>query len=310
MKKVTFVLIVINICMFVYISFFEGNVKLSMAETEAAEREAYLNIVTTDKYSYEMVKKVVGSKHNVKYLFKSKEEMYNYEPTKEAMSNISTMDLFIYLGAENEPWINEFINGLDKGRVGIIDLSRGIRILNYNEAKKINEQVIHNNPNYLLSPEEYKVALYNIKTAIQEKDMENKDYYEENFNKERKIFDKEIEAIQEELAKGEKVNFYSLDEEGEYLFTYLGIKVSKIKEEQLKDIEESKDIFNKDEKNILILWDNGQSLEEYEIISEGTLEVLKLNDFNSNLKVSDILIGNLKGISEEVKKVEENKENS
>lgn len=302
MKKVTFILLGINLLMFIYISFFDGSVTLSMSETGIKERDVYLNIVTTDRCSYNMVKKIVGDKHNVKYLFKDKEEMINYKITQEAMSNISNMDLFIYLGADNEPWISQFINGVEKGKVGIIDLSRGIRILAYENVKKEGDYSINQNPNYLMSPEEYKVALYNIKTAIQEKDVENREFYEENFDKVRKELDSQMTDIKTAMSKGEKANFYTLDEEGTYLYNYLGIKVEKV---TLDDLEEGTK-FEEDKNNILLHFENGQTLGEYDVITNKKLRIVDLKEPTGKESTCNLMIDNSKIISNSIKPIEEN----
>lgn len=297
MKKLTFILLGINLLMFIYISFFHGSVTLSMSENDVKEREAYLNIVTTDRCSYNMVKKIIGDKHNVKYLFKNKEEMINYKITPEAMNNISNMDLFIYLGAGNEPWMSEFISGLEKGKVGIIDLSRGIRILPYENSIKEVGHSINQNPNYLMSPEEYRVALYNIKTAIAEKDLENKEFYETNYEKIIKDLENEMIKVKQDLANVERTNFYTLDEEGVYLYNYLGIKVESITLDDLDDVTR----FKEDENNILLYTEDGQTLDEYEIITNGVLKAISLKEPIGNESTCNLIIENSKKISEAVK---------
>ena len=43
--------------------------------------------------------------------------------------------------------------------------------------------------------EEYKIALYNVKAAIQDKDPKNRDLYEDNYNKLIELLDKTIDEV-------------------------------------------------------------------------------------------------------------------
>ena len=144
--------------------------------------EVNLNIMVTDKFLYFMTKDIVNDKHFVQYMFKNKEEEFNYIYSKDSLNNISKQDLFIYNGAGLEPWINEFLDKLNKSKVGVINISRGINLLSYNKQVKYKNLVLKNNPYYWLNIDNYKIALLNIKNSIQDKDPRNRDYYEKNFS--------------------------------------------------------------------------------------------------------------------------------
>ncbi len=57
-----------------------------------------------------------------------------------------------------EPWHDELISNLNKGNLGIINSSRGIRTVNFNGENSGKE-----NPYYMVGYDEYKIELYNIK---------------------------------------------------------------------------------------------------------------------------------------------------
>ena len=135
-------------------------------DREDTSRDVYLNIITCNKIQYEMVKDIVGNKHNVKYMFNDEQASKDFKYTDETISNISNMDLFFYNGNIMEPWHDELISSLNKGNLGIINSSRGIRTINLTGENSGKE-----NPYYMVGYDEYKIALYNIKVAIQEKDL-------------------------------------------------------------------------------------------------------------------------------------------
>ena len=84
-------------------------------DREDTSRDVYLNIITCNKIQYEMVKDIVGNKHNVEYMFNDEQASKDFKYTDETISNISNMDLFFYNGNIMEPWHDELISSLNKG---------------------------------------------------------------------------------------------------------------------------------------------------------------------------------------------------
>lgn len=227
-KKITFVMIAVNIIFFILLNMNKKPVAIATLASDVAQREVYLNIMTTDKMLYNMAKSIAGDRHNIQYMFKNQKECNEFKFTEDTLGNISNMDLFLYAGSGNEPWMNDFITKLKKGKVGVINTSRGIRILSYNTPKVINNYEIKENPNFVLSPKEYKIMLYNLKSAIQDKDPKNRDIYEKNYETAKK----EISSNEESLAKLKdelkNVSLYTFSDELEYLNNYLALSITKI----------------------------------------------------------------------------------
>ncbi|MGL5084166.1 MAG: metal ABC transporter substrate-binding protein, partial [Clostridium sp.] len=199
---------------------------------------------------YSMVKSIVLNKHNVEYLSDNENEIYEFKYNEDIVNNVSERDLFIYSGINNEPWVNGFIDKLKKGDLGIINMSRGIKTLTY-EIDGITE-----NPYYWLGTNEYKIALYNVKCAIQEKDPKNKSYYEDNYNRVIREVDAALKEVKLELEKYKEYTIITNTNTFDYLLRDLGLQVIKLKDKENitkiflteKNVEENKIIFLK-EKN-------------------------------------------------------------
>lgn len=270
LKKFTFLLIIINIIFFIGLTL---NSKPQVtSNVSAEEREVYLNILTTDKLAYSMVKSIVKDKHYVQYMFTDENQILNYKYTDDSINNVSNMDLFIYMGTGYEPWINDFIGELKKGKVGIINASRGIRTINYDEVKTLNTYDFKTNPYYWLSPEDLKISLYNIKSAIQEKDPKNREYYEENYNIILENLDDVLKIFNEKISNLKQNHIQVIGSNLDYLMRYLGVNYSKIKQEELeqkiRELEENNLIDNKEknkENNIcnIVFFDNNDEFTKY-----------------------------------------------
>ena len=253
MKKITYVFIIITIMLFLGSGFTQRPLLANTEDKIESNEDILLNITTVSKNQYYMVKSIVLDKHNVEYLSDNESEVYEFEYSEGIVNNISGRDLFIYYGANNEKWVDEFIGDLKKGNLGIINMSRGIKTLIYeNDGREVE------NPNYWLGVNEYKIALYNIKSAIQEKDPKNKEYYEENYINAINEMEKTIKEAKLELEKYKNYTILTDTNAFDYLLKDLGLPFVKVNDDIVtrrvikeNKLDENKVIFIKEKKSIL-----------------------------------------------------------
>lgn len=277
----------------------QGNkVKISTS----SENNINLNILTTDKVIYYMVKDIVGNKHNVDYMFKNREDEIIFKFSDDSLQNISRQDLFLYAGAGFEPWMDDFLKELNKSNVGAINISRGVTFIPYSKAINIGDVTLKNNPYYWTNIENYKIAFSNIKNAVEDKDPRNRDYYENNFVKVLKAaedYSKDIKITSEKLKE---YTFITDEDDMDYFFKQAGIKVIKLntdsngnplftgsstdKEKILTDIMSSdKKVFFYDSNSILN--------KDLKFINHYKLKIVNLKVYDEKLTPSDILKFNL-----------------
>lgn len=245
--------------------FFQSTLLANTENKIDSGTESLLNITTVSKNQYAMVKSIVLDKHNVEYLSENENEINDFQYNEDIVEHISSRDLFIYCGVNNEPWVNKFIGELKKGDLGIINMSRGIKTLGY-ENNGYNE-----NPYYWLGINEYKIALYNVKCAIQEKDPKNKSYYEENYTNSINELDTLVKEAKLELEKFKGYTILTNTSTFDYLLKDLGLQVINIKDEitksflEEKGLDENKIIFV-NEKNPIKVVDILETKKDNEVI--------------------------------------------
>ncbi|MBB6714237.1 metal ABC transporter solute-binding protein, Zn/Mn family [Clostridium gasigenes] len=251
MKNVTYGLIIITMILFLGLGFFQSPLLANTENEIEAGEEVLLNITTVNKNQYSMVKSIVLNKHNVEYLSENESEIYKFKYNEDIINNISGRDLFIYSGINNEPWVNDFIAELKKGDLGIINMSRGIKTLTYENGDE--------NPYYWLGINEYKIALYNVKSAIQEKDPKNKSYYEENYTNVINKIEESAKEVKLELEKYKDYTILTNTNTFDYLLKDLGLTSVNVKKEvtrkilEEKKLDENKIIFVKEKDPIEIV---------------------------------------------------------
>lgn len=240
MKKLTYSLVIFTSILFLGLTVSYNPLMANPTDELDKEKNTYLNILTVNKEIYKMVKTLVGDKHNVEYLFNNEKEIKEFKINDNVIDNVLNMDLFIYNGLGYETWINEILDNSRNSNVGVINASRGIRPMTKPLSKESEE-----NPYYLLGFNEYKIALYNIKTALQERDIKNRSYYEDNYNSVVKVLDEFLSKSKEELKSYKYYNIVTNTDKFDYLFRDLGIEVNKFKDnkEEIKEDRLTKTIF-------------------------------------------------------------------
>lgn len=287
MKKLTYALVVFTSILFLGLTFSYNPLMANPTDELDEEKEVYLNILVVNKEFYKMTKELVGNRHNVEYLFSNDKEVKEFVVNENIISNISNMDLFIYNGLGYEPWINKVVDNTKNSNVGLINSSRGIRPIISELTQNTNE-----NPYYLFGFNEYKIALYNIKAALQERDIKNRSYYEENYNNIVKKLDEFLSKEKEELNSYKNYTITTNTDKFDYLFRDIGIQVNKLKE-NIDEINE-----NGTEKNIFIYDKDNENIEELKSRMKNDYIYIGL----SSNEDDNILIKNFSYIVENIKK--------
>lgn len=281
MKKLTFAMLIITFILFLGLGTFSNPTVSNIVDTGDSDRDLFLNIMTTNKMEYEMVKSLVGDKHNIEYIFTDEEDSVNFVINENVIKNISNMDLFLYSGSTLDKWCTELISKLNKSSVGTIDITRGIRTINMemNNETKIN-------PYFYSGIDEYKVLLYNVKSAIQDKDPKNREVYEGNYNKIIEKLNKFISEIKENKKDLSEYTFISLDNNIDYFYKSLSINTVKLPEQMSvkQYVEHNKIDLNK----LIVLKDEKTAFNE-----EG-FKVVSLVKYDKKVSVEELIENNYK----------------
>ena len=278
----------ITLFLFLGLNIFIDPIVANTVDRNDTQRDVYLNIMTCNKMQYNLVKEIVGDKHNVEFMFHNEEEGMDFIYTDETISNISNMDLFMYSGNEFESWSKDLIDNLKKGNLGIINISRGMKKLTMETEEGIKE-----NPYYWTGLDEYKVALHNIKNAIQDRDPKNRNLYEENYNIAVKNIEDKLEEIKENKKDLNEYSFISLDNSFGYLYRTLGINPININgDKTINDLVSEYDLQGK---NIVILKDKNTIFD-----LTGYNNLVELNKFSDENLADKLLVDNYRSFYDQI----------
>ncbi|WP_446897764.1 metal ABC transporter substrate-binding protein [Clostridium sp. LBM24168] len=300
MKKVLSLLIIIVLLSLTACNNQQNN---SNNTTYKASKDTSVNldIMTTDRLLYTVVKTIVKNKHRVNYMFKNRESEINFKFTYDSLNNISKKNLFIYVGAGFEPWVDNFVQKLDKSHVGIINSSRGVKLLSYNRPVKYANTTVTQNPYYFMNIDNYKIILVNIKNAVEDKDPQNRSIYEKNFSDELKkiqSYEKDIRNINENLKD---YNFITLNENLAYFTNYNGLKLLNTNSYfgSILPIDpiERKSLQEKLDSSTVLLYTSDSELKSnYDVIRNYHIKIAKIHLFDGREAYEDVIKYNINSL--------------
>jgi zinc transport system substrate-binding protein len=97
----------------------ESNSKTASEQTAS---DSKINIVTTIFPPYDFTRQIVEDKANVTMLLAPGAESHSYEPTPQDIIKIQNCDLFIYVGGENDEWVNSILDSMNRDKIKTIAL--------------------------------------------------------------------------------------------------------------------------------------------------------------------------------------------
>ena len=199
---------------------------------ESTDDSSKKTIYTTFFPVYDLTKRIVGDKMNVKMIIKGNQEPHDFELKAKDMATMSKADLFVYNGAGMEAFIPDLKNAVGDDSK-FLDLSQGLELLEHKsepaadglqdaassdeyqvvkddtkDSDKDGHEHSHNhghehgnvNPHTWLSIKNAMEELDTIYQKLATMDPDNAQYYKDNYAKSLAEFKQLDEKFQEKLS--------------------------------------------------------------------------------------------------------------
>lgn len=114
------------------------------SESSVQEQEEKIQVVTTIFPQYDFVRQIAGEQVEVSMLLKPGEETHSYEPTPRDILKIQNCDLFIYVGGENDEWVEEILESIDTEKFRMLRLIDCVDTVNEEHVEGMKEERGHN----------------------------------------------------------------------------------------------------------------------------------------------------------------------
>lgn len=178
---------------------------------ESENREDTLRVVTTIFPQYDFVRQIAGKHAEVSMLLKPGEETHSYEPTPQDILKIQNCDLFIYVGGENDEWVEDILESIDTEKIRQLRLIDCVETVNEEHVEGMKEERGHEHgeeeadqesdhgSHETMTPDEHvwtspKNAISIVERITEELaglDPEHQAEYEEN----KEAYEKQLEAL-------------------------------------------------------------------------------------------------------------------
>lgn len=148
-----------------------------------------INIITTLFPYYDFVKEIGKDKVNVELLLPVGTNSHSFEPTPSDIIKINEADIFIFTGYEMEFWAKNILDNVED-KTKIVTASNNIKLDKINSSSDEHSDHHHSHDEFLYevdphiwtNPNNAKIIVDNILTALINKDEVNKDFYTANAN--------------------------------------------------------------------------------------------------------------------------------
>ena len=98
----------------------------SNKEGQNAVSNEKLSIVTTIFPPYDFAREVAGDYADISMLIKPGVESHSFDPTPQDIKKIQNADLFIYVGGENDVWIEDILNSIEGNKPKTLKLVNSV----------------------------------------------------------------------------------------------------------------------------------------------------------------------------------------
>ena len=178
--------------------------------SEEVQDDGRISVVTTIFPQYDFVRQIAGENVELKMLLKPGEETHSYEPTPQDIIAIQYSDIFIYVGGENDAWVEDILESMPEADMRTLKLMDCVDTVEEEHVEGMQEQPGHSHEeeeshedeteeehsvheideHVWTSPVNASAIVDKIKELLVQADPENRQTYEEN-----------AEAYEAELAE-------------------------------------------------------------------------------------------------------------
>ncbi len=178
-----------------------GGTEGSGSRARGQQDDGKISVVTTIFPQYDFVRQIAGDQVELKMLLKPGEETHSYEPTPQDIIAIQNSDVFIYVGGENDAWVEEILESMPDSDMATLKLMDCVDTVEEEEVEGMQSEPGHSHEeeeahvyegeeeahsvheideHVWTSPENASAIVGEIRDILIKEDPSNSGIYEEN----------------------------------------------------------------------------------------------------------------------------------
>ena len=160
---------IISLTMIVCLIFLSSCSSTPNVKSEVSEK---LVVYTSFYPLYYLANQIGKDKIELKIIIPNGVEPHDYEPSMKKVQGVEKADIFIYNGANFEPWSDKLIENIGKGKITTVNASQAVELIKNDGVP---------DPHIWLNPLNMDKIGLEVKNALVLKDEKNKEFYENNY---------------------------------------------------------------------------------------------------------------------------------
>jgi zinc transport system substrate-binding protein len=144
-----------------------------------------LNVTTTNFPPFDFVRHIAGNRVNLFLLLPPGAESHSFEPSPRDIIKIQNSGIFIYVGGENDVWVNRILETMDTSKMEIVRMMDSVKVVEeeivegMEEDEDEGEETVYDE-HVWTSPRNAILIVKAITDALCKADSANTDFYREN----------------------------------------------------------------------------------------------------------------------------------
>jgi len=141
-----------------------------------------IKIVTSVFPLFEFAEAVSGERGEVSLLLPPGAEIHTWQPRPSDIIRLSSADLFIYIGADLEPWLHDLLKSVTNPNLRVVEASRGIPLIDEEGIVHSGQEHEHgaHDPHIWLDFKNDQMIVDKIAAVLSEMDQEGSSIFEKN----------------------------------------------------------------------------------------------------------------------------------
>ena len=155
--------------------------------TEAVTDGKGLKIVTTIFPPYDFARAITGTNAQITMLIDPGAEVHTFDPTPDDIIKIQNADVFIYIGGENDAWVDQVLESTDTRHMTVLRLMDAVTPVEEETVEGMQSEDGHDgdgeteyDQHIWTSPKNAVLMIDYIAKALEKTDAENAPVYEKN----------------------------------------------------------------------------------------------------------------------------------
>lgn len=163
------------------------------AGTKAAAGDGKIPVAVSFDAMKEFTQAVGGDKVKISVIIPDGTEPHEFDPKPQDLKSISEAKVFVYSGLGMEAWADKAVKAAAKDNLITVEASKGADPIQLTDPEEIEEHGAYD-PHLWLSLKGAELEAANIRDGLIQASPENKQYFEDNYNK----FKNELDALWKE----------------------------------------------------------------------------------------------------------------